>query len=218
MLHLASAHPPTIRLALAHGANPNIRTPLGLTPLAYAAVCGTEATQVESIRALLDGGADVNATWIDSNLDDSDDEDWWQRRCTAVAAAILDHGGRAGAVRTLVQAGADVNIGAPLLSLVGLADWNVPSRLHEVLQAPGVDLDVVGYNRSWDEVGLLDLAKDNDEWEITEHVTYMIKKEMDVRYRWSTLRAAWVGAVVRTGLGAAQLRGRRWPPDGAPCT
>jgi hypothetical protein len=203
----------------------------------------------------------VNATWIDSNLDDSDDEDWWQRRCTAVAVAILDHGGRAGAVRTLVQAGADVNIGAPLLSLVGLADWNVPSRLHEVLQAPGVDLDVVGYNRSWDEVGLLDLAKDNDEWEITEHVTYMIKnasyfdvpgtacsahshtrrhtaeamsistwhedaqtaiivcpQEMDVRYRWSTLRAAWVGAVVRTGLGAAQLRGRRRPPDGAPCT
>lgn len=51
LLHLAAAHTPTIRLALAHGADPDIRDRRGETPLSHAAGCGTAGE--ESLQALV---------------------------------------------------------------------------------------------------------------------------------------------------------------------
>ncbi|MBV9494080.1 MAG: ankyrin repeat domain-containing protein [Acidobacteria bacterium] len=56
-LHLAAKHPDAVRLLLEHGADPNLRdTGDRATPLHYAAANGS----LESVRALLDAGADVH--------------------------------------------------------------------------------------------------------------------------------------------------------------
>lgn len=58
-LHLAVRHPGALRLLIGHGADPNSRD-LGdnATPLHFAAASGT----FESVRVLLDAGADVHGT------------------------------------------------------------------------------------------------------------------------------------------------------------
>jgi ankyrin repeat protein len=58
-LHLAAAHPEVLRLLISHGANPNARDESdNATPLHIAAAHG----QLESVRLLLDAGADVDGT------------------------------------------------------------------------------------------------------------------------------------------------------------
>src|SRR4030095_12671335 len=58
-LHLAGPHPDVVRVLLAHGADPNARDGGdNATPLHFAAAHG----DVESVRLLLDAGADVHGT------------------------------------------------------------------------------------------------------------------------------------------------------------
>ena len=58
-LHLAGRHPNVVRLLLAHGADPDARDGGDdATPLYFAAAHGV----VESVRRLLDAGADVHRT------------------------------------------------------------------------------------------------------------------------------------------------------------
>lgn len=92
----AAADPEKVALLLAHGANPNVRSSLGHTPLMLAA---RSPRATESVRLLLEHKADVNARSLFGAT----------ALMAACAAANLD------VVRALVEAGAEVN-GAPVPS------------------------------------------------------------------------------------------------------
>lgn len=93
---------------------------------------------------------------------------------TAVAIAMTR--GSPGAVRALIRAGADVNIGAPIAYMVSLYDWAMPERLREVLQAPALELDIVARNDRGEEVGLLDLIWDNPEVDLQDMARAMLNR------------------------------------------
>lgn len=88
-LHVAVRHPDAVRLLIEHGANSNARD-VGdnATPLHFAAAKGT----LESVRMLLDAGADVHGT---GDLHDGDVIGWAARLGNdAVVDLLLERGAR----------------------------------------------------------------------------------------------------------------------------
>lgn len=88
-LHLAAVHPEVLTILLASGADPNARdTADNVTPLHLAAASG----HVESVRILLDAGADVQGT---GDLHDGDVIGWAMRAGKqAVVDLLLARGAR----------------------------------------------------------------------------------------------------------------------------
>jgi ankyrin repeat protein len=87
-----------MRELLAHGADPNLPTSLGTTPLRVAAGIGhlpgmsrsTEAKALEAVKLCLELGADVNA--VNKNRDTALHGAAWRHFADSIVQLLVDHG------------------------------------------------------------------------------------------------------------------------------